>query len=163
MATGSSRYWFTTRPSNVVHGYPILVFNARDQIAGRHRHDHELDRLGLGSLRPGAEVGQTRFLARLSEGNGERVGFARIGMAAHLEPPLLPLVPTQQDAVRGRVKHERGASHVQRRRARPRITARAQLTHPLKVALFVRRARVEGLEHRLKTDGRGQMVCLPHG
>jgi hypothetical protein len=83
-------------------GFPL----ARGDADDRHLPDR--------GVRPGHQVGQAGLLFGFPGGDGERVGLARVTMAADLEPGLLPLMPAQQGPPGGRVHDQRGCGDVQR-------------------------------------------------
>jgi hypothetical protein len=86
---------------------------------GWNRHDRHLAQL---SIRPGGEVGQACFLAALTDGDCQRIGFAGVGVAANLQPGLLTLVPAEQNPAARRMNDARRRRDVQRNGPRPGIS-----------------------------------------
>ena len=111
----------------------------RFPLAGRDRNDHHVDD---GARGPGREVGEPGLLLGFPVGDCERIGLAGVGVAAHLEPGLLSLVPPQQDPGGGRMDHHRRPGEVQRERTAPRVFAGGeQVLYAEDVAGLVLRAR----------------------
>ena len=67
-------------------------------FAGGHGHDGDLDDYWPCRLGPVCEIVEARFFTRFAQGDCERIGFARVGVAADLQPALHALVPAQQDS-----------------------------------------------------------------
>jgi SAM-dependent methyltransferase len=87
-------------------------------LARRHLAHHGVpDR----RVRPRLEVGQARLLPRLAQRDPQRVALPRVGVPAHLQPHLLPLVPAQQHPAAAGMHDQRRGGEMQRQGPQPRV------------------------------------------
>jgi Domain of unknown function (DUF5655) len=109
----------------------IRVFVGGLSVIGRHRYHDDVPQRPVG---PGFEVREAGLLPTLAHRHREWITLTRIRMAAHLQPRLLSLVPTEQHPPARRMDDERRRGHVQRGAPIPRRTGRYEPADSANVA-----------------------------